>query len=162
MTAAYLSIAALFGRAILISGSRGSGKTTLLGALLFELPSKYRIVVIEDTLELPTKTLIANNYNVISMKSRSFLALQDYNLPMSDALKASLRFGDSCLIIGEVRGSEAVALYEAMRVGALSNFVGGTLHGMVPAAFDVGRAPLPQVANQEAPPTHLLLLYHVV
>ena len=40
--------------------------------------------------------------------------------------------------------------------------VGGTLHGMVPSTLNVGGAPLPQVANQEAPPTHLLLLYHVV
>ncbi len=130
--AAYLSIVALFGRSMLISGSRGSGKTTLLGALLFELPSKYRIVTIEDTLELPVNTLISNNYNVISMKSKSFLSISEYDIEAQNALKASLRFGDSCLILGEARGKETVALYEAMRVGALSNFVAGTLHAESP------------------------------
>ncbi len=130
--AAYLSIVALFGRSMLIAGSRGSGKTTLLGALLFELPSKYRIVTIEDTLELPVNTLLSNSYNVISMKSRSFLSVSDYDVEAQNALKASLRFGDSCLILGEARGKETIALYEAMRIGALSNFVAGTLHAESP------------------------------
>ena len=137
IVAAYLSITSLFGRAMLISGSRGSGKTTLLGALLFELPPKYRVVVIEDTLELPISSLIENNYNVVSMKSKSFLSIAERELEAENALKASLRFGDSCLILGEVRGKEAVALYEAMRVGALANFVGGTLHAESPyGVFD--------------------------
>ncbi len=130
--AAYLSIVSLFGISMLIAGGRGSGKTTLLGALLFELPSKYRILVIEDTLELPLSTLIKNNYNVVSLKSKSFLSISEYYIEAKDALKASLRLGDSCLILGEARGEETLALYEAMRVGALSNFVGGTIHAESP------------------------------
>ena len=51
--------------------------------------------------------------------------------------KASLRLGDSCLIVGEVRSVEAKALYEAMRVGALANVVAGTIHGASPyGVFD--------------------------
>jgi hypothetical protein len=46
-----------------------------------------------------------------------------------DAIRTSLRLGDSALVIGEVRSEEAQALYEAMRVGAVANFVGGTIHG---------------------------------
>jgi hypothetical protein len=46
-----------------------------------------------------------------------------------DAIRTSLRMGDSALVIGEVRSDEAQALYEAMRVGAVANFVGGTIHG---------------------------------
>ncbi len=130
--AAYLSISAIFGRSLLIAGSRGSGKTTLLGSLLFELPPKYRVVIVEDTLELPVDSLLKNNYNVVSMKSKSFLSISEYDVEAQDALRASLRFGDSCLIIGEARGKEVIALYEAMRVGALSNFVSGTLHAESP------------------------------
>jgi len=48
-----------------------------------------------------------------------------------------LRLGDSCLIVGEVRSTEASALYEAMRVGALANVVAGTIHGDSPyGVFD--------------------------
>jgi hypothetical protein len=44
-------------------------------------------------------------------------------------IRSTLRLGDSCLIVGEVRSTEALALYEAMRVGALANVVAGTIHG---------------------------------
>ena len=52
-------------------------------------------------------------------------------------IRASLRMGDSSLIVGEIRSSEAKALYEAMRVGALANVVAGTIHGASPyGVFD--------------------------
>ena len=47
-------------------------------------------------------------------------------------IRSTLRLGDSCLIVGEVRSTEALALYEAMRVGALANVVAGTIHGDSP------------------------------
>jgi hypothetical protein len=50
-------------------------------------------------------------------------------LPAEEALRVSLRLGDSCLILGEVRSKEALALYEAMRIGAMANVVAGTIHG---------------------------------
>jgi type IV secretory pathway ATPase VirB11/archaellum biosynthesis ATPase len=54
-----------------------------------------------------------------------------------DGIRTSLRLGDSCLIVGEVRSTEAKALYEAMRVGALANVVAGTIHGASPyGVFD--------------------------
>jgi len=54
-----------------------------------------------------------------------------------EGIRTSLRFGDSCLIVGEVRSTEARALYEAMRVGALANTVAGTIHGASPyGVFD--------------------------
>ncbi|MFB6076766.1 MAG: type II secretion system protein E, partial [Candidatus Nanohaloarchaea archaeon] len=46
-----------------------------------------------------------------------------------EAIRTSLRLGDSSLILGEVRSDEAQALYEAMRIGAVANFVAGTIHG---------------------------------
>jgi len=54
-----------------------------------------------------------------------------------EGIRTSLRLGDSSLIIGEVRSKEALALYEAMRVGALANVVAGTIHGGSPySVFD--------------------------
>jgi len=50
-------------------------------------------------------------------------------MPSDEALRTALRLGDSALILGEVRSVEARALYEAMRIGALSNVVMGTIHG---------------------------------
>jgi len=54
-----------------------------------------------------------------------------------EGIRASLRLGDSSLIVGEIRSEEAKALYEAMRVGALANVVAGTIHGSSPySVFD--------------------------
>jgi archaeal flagellar protein FlaI len=63
------------------------------------------------------------------MKVRSAMLQTTNEVAADEGIRTSLRFGDSCLIIGEVRSQEARALYEAMRVGALANVVAGTIHG---------------------------------
>jgi len=71
------------------------------------------------------------------MKVRSALLETTNELEASEGIRASLRLGDSALIVGEVRSKEAKALYEAMRVGALANVVAGTIHGASPyGVFD--------------------------
>ena len=90
---------------------------------------KLRIITVEDTIELPSAQLRDLGYNIQSMKSRSVITNVDTELPAEEALRTALRLGDSCLIIGEVRSKEALALYEAMRIGALANLVAGTIHG---------------------------------
>lgn len=114
---------------ILVAGGRGAGKTSVLGALMLELLPKVRIVSIEDTLELPVDHLRDLGYNVESLKSRSVITRVESEMPAEEALRTALRLGDSALIIGEIRSKEASALYEAMRIGALSNVVAGTIHG---------------------------------
>lgn len=114
---------------ILIAGGRSSGKTSLLGALMLELMPKIRICSLEDTLELPVKQLMDLNFNIESLKSRSVITRVETEMPAEEALRTSLRLGDSALIVGEIRSKEAKALYEAMRIGALSNIVAGTVHG---------------------------------
>ncbi len=124
-------------RTLLIAGTRSSGKTSLLGSLMLEILSKYRILVIEDTLELPVDSLRKLNFNIQRMKVRSALLEATTEIEASEGIRASLRLGDSALIVGEVRSSEAKALYEAMRVGALANVVAGTIHGASPyGVFD--------------------------
>jgi type IV secretory pathway ATPase VirB11/archaellum biosynthesis ATPase len=116
-------------RALLFSGGRSSGKTSLLSATLLEIMKKFRIVTVEDTLEIPVFQLRDLGYNIERLKSRSVITRVEAELPADEALRTAIRLGDACLIVGEVRSTEAKALYEAMRIGALTNVVAGTIHG---------------------------------
>lgn len=117
------------GRACLIAGGRSSGKTSLLGAMMLEVMRKFRIICQEDTLELPVVQMRQLGYNIERLKSRSVITRVETELAADEALRTALRLGDSVLILGEVRSVEGKALFEAMRIGALANFVGGTIHG---------------------------------
>jgi archaeal flagellar protein FlaI len=124
-------------RTILIAGTRSAGKTSLLSSLMVEIMRRYRIITIEDTLELPTNDLRQLGFNIQSMKVASALSKGQSEVPADEGIRTTLRLGDSALIVGEVRSTEARALYEAMRVGALANVVAGTIHGDSPyGVFD--------------------------
>ncbi len=124
-------------RTLLIAGTRSSGKTSFLQSLMLEIVPKNRIIVIEDSLELPVESMRKLEYDILRMKVRSALLKTTTEVSADDGIRTSLRLGDSCLIIGEVRSVEARALYEAMRIGALANVVAGTIHGASPyAVFD--------------------------
>jgi type IV secretory pathway ATPase VirB11/archaellum biosynthesis ATPase len=124
-------------RTILVAGTRSAGKTSLLGSILTEIMRKYRIITIEDTLELPTTALRKLGYNIQPMKVASAMSKGSSEVAADEGIRTTLRLGDSCLIVGEVRSTEAAALYEAMRVGALANVVAGTIHGDSPyGVFD--------------------------
>jgi len=125
-------------RTLLVAGTRSSGKTSLLSSLLLEIMPNYRVITIEDTLELPVAAMRKLDYDILSMKVRSALATGESNeIGAAEGIRTSLRLGDSSLIVGEIRSEEAKALYEAMRVGALANVVAGTIHGGSPySVFD--------------------------
>jgi archaeal flagellar protein FlaI len=124
-------------RTILVAGTRSAGKSSLLGSLMLEIMPKFRIIVVEDTPELPIDALRKLNYDILGMKVRSSLLKTTSEIGADEGIRTSLRLGDSCLIVGEVRSLEAKALYEAMRVGALANVVAGTIHGASPyGVFD--------------------------
>ncbi len=115
---------------LLIAGSRGSGKTTLLGALMMEFPKSQRILTIEDTNELPINKMQDEGFNIQSMTVNT--KDEKNNIDTDDALKVSLRMGESALVLGEVRGKETRTLYEAMRSGTAGSSVLGTIHGNTP------------------------------
>ena len=124
-------------RTMLVAGTRSSGKTSLLGALLLEIMPNHRVITVEDTLELPISAMRKLDYDILSLKVRSALAGESTEVSAEEGIRASLRLGDSSLIVGEIRSAEAKALYEAMRVGALANVVAGTIHGGSPySVFD--------------------------
>ncbi len=130
--AGLLSFMVEFGRSILIAGTRGSGKTSLLTALLLELPLTTRIITVEDVLEIPSEIIRKLGYDIQNLKVKSPLSIESRELPAEFGVRASLRLGDSALVLGEVRSKEAIALFEAMRVGAAANAVLGTIHAESP------------------------------
>ncbi|MEM3341643.1 MAG: ATPase, T2SS/T4P/T4SS family, partial [Thermoplasmata archaeon] len=113
---------------ILVAGSRGAGKSSLLGAIMLEFPQSQRILTIEDTLELPGPEMQKLGYKVQSMQVQSSLGGLG-ELTADDALRLSLRLGESAIVLGEVRGKETKTLYEAMRAGTAGSAVLGTIHG---------------------------------
>ncbi len=117
---------------ILVAGGRGSGKTSLLNAMMLEISPNKRILTVEDTIELAVDYMRKLGYNIERLKSRSVITHIETEMAADEALRTALRLGDSSLIVGEVRSLEAKALYEAMRIGALSNMVAGTIHGESP------------------------------
>ncbi len=114
---------------ILIAGTRSSGKSSLLGSVLVEINRK----TIEDTFELPQESLRRLGYNLESLKVASALSGKESSeVDPSIGIRSTLRLGDSAIFVGEVRSTEAVALFEAMRVGAAANVVAGTIHADSP------------------------------
>ncbi|MBI4141259.1 Flp pilus assembly complex ATPase component TadA [Candidatus Woesearchaeota archaeon] len=94
-------------------------------------------ILAHNTLELPIQALRKLNYNIQSMKVASALTRGTQEVSADEGIRTTQRLGDSALIVGEVRSTEAKALYEAMRVGALANIVAGTIHGDSPyGVFD--------------------------
>jgi len=140
--AGLLSVAVERSASILVAGGRGVGKTTLLGALLGELAPGTRTVVVEDTPELPVGSLRASGRDC----QRLHVERDGTGVGPTEALRTALRLGEGAIAVGEVRGEEAVALYEAMRVGADGTTL-GTIHGESPETVrervttDLGVAP---------------------
>ncbi|MEM4347629.1 MAG: type II/IV secretion system ATPase subunit [Candidatus Altiarchaeota archaeon] len=131
-TAAILSFLISGQKSILVTGARGSGKTSLISALITEIKQNDRIVLMEDTPEIPTKILRNYGWKIEHLRNKppiSRTKKESYELTPEENLRAALRLGESVLVLGEVRGEEARALFEAMRVGAAGNSVLGTIHG---------------------------------
>jgi archaeal flagellar protein FlaI len=117
---------------ILVAGTRSSGKSSLLGSFLVEMPRRSRIITIEDTFELPQESMRRLGYNIESLKVASALSSPGAEVDPSIGIRSTLRLGDSAIFVGEVRSKEAIALFEAMRVGAAANVVAGTIHADSP------------------------------
>lgn len=126
--AGFLSLCCSARVSIIIAGGRGSGKTTLLSSLLPELPNTGRILVMEDTEELPVLQMQRQNMSI------QRVSIAGGNEKASAVMKAALRMGEGPMIIGEIRGEEANILFESMRTGTANSSVIGTLHASDPYA----------------------------
>jgi pilus assembly protein CpaF len=97
---------------ILISGGTGSGKTTLLNALSSAIPEDQRIVTIEDAAELRL-----NQAHVLRLESRPKNVEGQGEIPIRDLVRNALRMRPDRIVVGEVRGAEALDMLQAMNTG---------------------------------------------
>lgn len=98
---------------IFICGGTGSGKTTFLNALSNFIPKDERIVTIEDSAELQ----IVGIENIVIMETRNANTEGKGEITIRDLIKSSLRMRPERIIVGEVRGSEALDMLQAMNTG---------------------------------------------
>lgn len=111
--ATFLQKLVIAGYNIFISGGTGSGKTTFLNALSGFIPKEERIITIEDSAELQ----LLDVPNLVRLETRNENAEGCAEITIRDLIKASLRMRPDRIIVGEVRGSEAVDLLQCLNTG---------------------------------------------
>ncbi len=145
---------------ILISGGTGTGKTTLLNAISALIPRAERIVSIEDPLELQLQ-----QPHVVSMEARPPDMNGNHAITQRDMLRNTLRMRPDRIIVGEIRGSEAFEMLQAMNTGHEGSM--STVHSNTPrdalsrvenmvlmAGFDL---PVKAIREQVASALHVLV-----
>lgn len=118
----YLHAAVRARRSLVISGDQGAGKTTLLRALIASIPDHERFGTIETDYELLTH-LQPNRRNILALQAKVGLGERQDGRPIgeytvADLIPEALRQNLTRLVVGEVRGAEAAAMFEAMQTGA--------------------------------------------
>lgn len=98
---------------IFISGGTGSGKTTFLGALAQYIPEQERVVTIEDSAELR----LYHIQNLVRLEARNASQEGKYEVTIRDLIRNSLRIRPDRIVVGEVRGAEALDMLQAMNTG---------------------------------------------
>lgn len=98
---------------IFIAGGTGSGKTTFLNALSNYIPKDERVITIEDSAELQ----ITGVDNLVSLETRNANASGAGQITIRDLIKSSLRMRPERIVVGEVRGGEALDMLQAMNTG---------------------------------------------
>jgi len=111
--AAFLATLVAAGYNIFISGGTGSGKTTFLNALSQFIPKDQRIITIEDSAELK----ILEVPNLVSLETRNANVEGRGEVTIRDLIKTALRMRPDRIIVGEVRGAEAIDMLQAMNTG---------------------------------------------
>lgn len=98
---------------IFICGGTGSGKTTFLNALSNYIPKDERVITIEDSAELQ----IVGVDNLVSLETRNANSAGAGAITIRDLIKSSLRMRPERIVVGEVRGAEALDMLQAMNTG---------------------------------------------
>lgn len=109
---ALLRAAAAEGRSVLISGGTSSGKTTLLAAMAAQIPAGHRVVTVEDAAEIPLE-----RDHVVRLQGRPPGMGGVGEVTIRDLVRNALRMRPDRLIVGEVRGAEALDLLAALNTG---------------------------------------------
>ncbi len=117
---AFLRAAIAARKTILISGGTSTGKTTFLNAMLGEIPSEERVVLVEDTPELRLPG--ANGVGLVAVKGE----LGEAKVTANELLQAALRLRPDRIVLGELRGAESVSFLRAINTGHPGSF--STIH----------------------------------
>ena len=112
-TAKFLEKLVKSGYNIFISGGTGSGKTTFLNALSEFIPKDERVITIEDSAELN----ISHVNNLVSLETRDKNVEGEGEINMQLLIRAALRMNPDRIVVGEVRGKEALDMLQAMNTG---------------------------------------------
>lgn len=111
--ACFLETLVKAGYNIFISGGTGSGKTTFLNVLSHYIPSEERVITIEDSAELQLQGLP----NLVRLETRNSNVEGCSEITIRELIKASLRMRPDRIIVGEVRGAEAVDMLQCLNTG---------------------------------------------
>lgn len=111
--AEFLRKAVMAGYNIFVSGGTGSGKTTFLNALSEFIPVSERIITIEDNAELQLVTA----QNLVRLEARNANLEGEHEITIRDLIRTALRMRPNRIIVGEVRGAEAIDMLQAMNTG---------------------------------------------
>lgn len=123
--ARFLDVCIYLAKNMIISGGTGSGKTTLLNVLGSRIPGTQRLLIIEDASELKIKT-----DHVVYMETKHADAMGQGAVSIRDLIKSALRLRPDRIVVGEVRGPEALDLITAMNTGHGGSM--GTTHANTP------------------------------
>ncbi|MEK7690880.1 MAG: ATPase, T2SS/T4P/T4SS family, partial [Bdellovibrionota bacterium] len=123
--ARFLDVCIYLAKNIIISGGTGSGKTTLLNVLGSRIAGNQRLLIIEDASELKIKT-----EHVVFFETKHADAEGKGAVTMRDLIRSALRLRPDRIVVGEVRGTEALDLITAMNTGHGGSM--GTTHANTP------------------------------
>lgn len=158
--AAFLHCTVRAGYNIFISGGTGAGKTTFLNALSAYIPPEERVITIEDNAELQ----ILQIENLVRLEARNANVEGCRPVSIRDLIRSALRMRPDRIIVGEVRGSEAIDMVQAMNTGHAGSMSTGhansardmltRLETMILMGMDL---PLPAIRGQLASAIDLIV-----
>lgn len=142
--ARFLDVCIFLGKNTIISGGTGSGKTTLLNVIGSRIPPNQRILIIEDSSELKI-----NTDHVVYFETKEAGPTGEGEVTIRDLLKSALRLRPDRIVVGEVRGPEALDLINAMNTGHSGSM--GTVHANSPFDALVRIETLAQMGEARVP-----------
>jgi pilus assembly protein CpaF len=143
--ARFLDVCIFLAKNTIISGGTGSGKTTLLNVLGSRIPSTQRVLIVEDSSELKI-----NTEHVVFFETKHGDEQGKGAVTIRDLIKAALRLRPDRIVVGEVRGAEALDLISAMNTGHGGSM--GTAHANTPYDALVRLETLAMMGDSNVPP----------
>lgn len=143
--ARFLDVAVFLAKNVIISGGTGSGKTTLLNVLGSRIPGSQRLIVIEDASELKIQT-----EHTVGFETKPADPMGKGGVSIRDLVRSALRLRPDRIVVGEVRGSEALDLITAMNTGHGGSM--GTTHANTPYDALVRLETLAMMGDTQVPP----------